>query len=108
MCYFINKTQKCTKLFIDTKKEYVIYRQYEKKFVDVFILLGFVFGWGLISDAGKEKTKDSYKLVFVMSLIYLMELNLIQQYGVAVNDIIVNGIVGSAILKMLYIKKEEN
>lgn len=26
--------------------------------------MGFVFGWGLISDAGKEKTKDSYKLVF--------------------------------------------
>ena len=51
----------------------------------------------------QRKTKDSYKLVFVMSLIYLMGLNLIQQYGVAVNDIIVNGIVGSAILKMLYI-----
>lgn len=38
-----------------------------------------------------------------MNLIYLMGLNLIQQYGVAVNDIIVNRIVGSAILKMLYI-----
>ena len=43
-----------------------------------------------------------------MSLIYMMGLSLIQQYGVAVNDIIVNGIVGSAILKMLYIYKEEN
>lgn len=51
----------------------------------------------------KKKKKIAINLFFVMNLIYLMGLNLIQQYGVAVNDIIVNGIVGSAILKMLYI-----
>lgn len=51
----------------------------------------------------KKKQKIAINLFFVMSLIYLMGLNLIQQYGVAVNDIIVNGIVGLAILKMLYI-----
>ena len=39
-----------------------IYRQYEKKFVDVFILLGFVFGWGLISDAGNP----FFGLVFIL------------------------------------------
>lgn len=72
-------------------------------------LLMFLFFWVLFlggdsfQTQAKKKTKDSYKLVFVMNLIYLMGLNLIQQYGVAVNDIIVNGIVGSAILKMLYI-----
>ena len=39
------------------KTIYGYFKEEEKKFVDVFILLGFVFGWGLISDAGKEKNK---------------------------------------------------
>lgn len=68
----------------------------------LFFLVLFLGGDSFQTQA-KKKTKDSYKLVFVMNLIYLMDLNLIQQYGVAGNDIIVKGIVGSAILKMLYI-----
>lgn len=74
-----------------------------KKVFDVLFFLVLFLGGDSFQTQAKKKTKDSYKLVFVMSLIYLMGLNLIQQYGVAVNDIIVNGIVGSAILKMLYI-----
>ena len=66
----------------------------------LFFLVLFLGGDSFQTQA---KKKIAINLFFVMSLIYLMGLNLIQQYGVAVNDIIVNGIVGSAILKMLYI-----
>lgn len=68
----------------------------------LFFLVLFLGGDSFLTQA-KKKQKIAINLLFVMNLIYLMGLNLIQQYGVAVNDIIVNGIVGSAILKMLYI-----
>lgn len=67
----------------------------------LFFLVLFLGGDSFLTQAKKKKI--AINLFFVMNLIYLMGLNLIQQYGVAVNDIIVNGIVGSAILKMLYI-----
>lgn len=64
----------------------------------LFFLVLFLGGDSFQTQA-KKKQKIAINLFFVMNLIYLMGLNLIQQYGVA----IVNGIVGSAILKMLYI-----
>lgn len=64
----------------------------------LFFLVLFLGGDSFQTQA-KKKKKIAINLFFVMNLIYLMGLNLIQQYGVA----IVNGIVGSAILKMLYI-----
>lgn len=64
----------------------------------LFFLVLFL-GGDSFQTLAKKKQKIAINLFFVMNLIYLMGLNLIQQYGVA----IVNGIVGSAILKMLYI-----
>lgn len=75
-----------------------------KKSLLMFLFFWFCFWVGThFRRRQRKKQKIAINLFFVMSLIYLMGLNLIQQYGVAVNDIIVNGIVGSAILKMLYI-----
>lgn len=74
-----------------------------KKSLLMFLFFLVLFLGGDSFQTLAKKKKIAINLFFVMSLIYLMGLSLIQQYGVAVNDIIVNGIVGSAILKMLYI-----